>query len=206
MFMRQRVFGAGVRLALLFTLGLGFSSLTHATVFNTPRFNSPGEWSLGLEPVITFTGGAGVAGQARFTYGLTELNNLNVFVGMGFGPRLFRTGANFTFDFFPDVEGQPGIGIAAQASLNQFPFVWGTDLVAIPYVHKTFRTGKSEIEPFVAIPVGLALYFDGTYRPISSFVIGGIFKAANHWRYIMEIGVGITAADTYLSGGVTYTP
>lgn len=185
-----------------------FSGLhsSHAGVFSIPRFNAPGEWTLGLEPVLTFTGGAGLAGQARFSMGLTELNNIHAFVGMGFGPRLFRAGSAFTFDFFPDVEGQPGIGLAAQAQLMQYPAVWGLESVAIPYIHKAFRSGKNEVEPFLAIPLGLALYFDGTYRPIASFVVGGIFKGNAHFRFLMELGVGITPVDVYLSGGVTYTP
>ncbi len=194
--------------ALIATLCLAATAApaAQAGTFNTVRFNQPGEWSVGLEPVVTFNGGAGVAAQGRFTIGVTELNNVNVILGMGFGPRLFRFGGNFTFDFFPDVEGQPGIGVAAQGVLNQLPSVWGVDMVAIPYIHKTFVAGKTEIEPFLAIPVGLALYFDGTYRPITSVTLGGIFKATAKLRYIIEFGIGILASDTYLSGGIVFTP
>lgn len=195
--------------ALFFILFLIQAPAAQATVFNLTRFNSPGEWSLGLEPIVSMTNGAGLAGQARFSIGGTELNNFHVFTGMGFGPRLFRFGLAMTFDFFPDIEGQPGIGLAVQTTLQQFPYLWGGEVVAIPYIHKTFVTNASthsEIEPFLAIPLGLALYFDGTYRPISSFVLGGIFKATTQFRFVAELGVGITAAETYLSGGVVFTP
>lgn len=194
-----------VSAALLFAVSVTLP-VAHATVFNLTRFNSPGEWSLGLEPIISFTNGAGLGGQARFNIGATELNNFHVFAGMGFGPRLFRLGTAMTFDFFPDIEGQPGVGLAAQATLQQLPLVWGTEILAIPYIHKTFTTRETEVEPYLAIPVGLALYFDGTYRPVASFVLGGIFKATTQFRFVAELGVGILASETYLSGGVVFTP
>lgn len=200
----MRLFSRACALSTLLILTVCASA--QATVFNLPRFNSPGEWTLGLEPIISFTNGAGFAGQARFNIGATELNNFHAFVGMGVGPRLFRAGTAMTFDFFPDIEGQPGIGLAAQATLMQLPTVWGTEIVAIPYIHKTFDTGSSEVEPFIGIPAGLALYFDGTYRPVASFVMGGIFKATAQFRFVAELGVGITASETYLSGGVMFTP
>src|SRR5271163_1229903 len=90
------------------------ASLAQAGVVDTPQFVQPGEFALGFEPELTFTDGAGLAGNFRYTQGLTDLNNVNVILGTGGGPRRFRVGGNVTFDFFPDIDKQPGIGVAVQ--------------------------------------------------------------------------------------------
>jgi hypothetical protein len=178
-----------------------------AGIFNTPHYVPQGEFAIGFEPELTLTDGAGLAGNLRYTHGLTDLNDLNVIIGTGGGPRRFRFGGNLTFDFFPDVDKQPGIGIATQGiyyrvgtgdvTAGQF------ELTAIPYIHKAFQTSGNEIEPFFGIPFGMA-FSNGQYQWQGQAVFGALFKNTEHIRYATEIGFNISHSESYISGGIIY--
>lgn len=193
--------GRGFGLGLL--LGLVASSDVSAGVFTTPRFVEPGNWSLGLEPELTLTSGSGIGANLRFTHGLTELNNLTAIIGTGSGPRRFRAGGNLTFDFFPDIEGQPGIGIATQALYVRKKNYGVLEVTAIPYVHKTFVDEGNEIEPFVAFPIGWG-FRSSRYDPLMQLVVGALFKQSEDFRYSLELGIDVNRSDTYVSGGIAY--
>jgi len=171
--------------------------------FSTPRFVQAGSWAAGAEPVVNLTGGTGVGANLRFTYGLNELNNVTAIVGGSTGGRGFRAGGNYTFDFFPDLEGQPGIGLALQSI---YYFQGGTgllDILGIPYVHKTFKSGKAEFEPYLGIPLGIALSA-GSYVFTAAANVGAIVKGTENFRFILELGVALANTDTYISGGAVY--
>ncbi|HCM39876.1 MAG: hypothetical protein A2Z97_03495 [Bdellovibrionales bacterium GWB1_52_6] len=174
-----------------------------AGVFNTVHFVSPGEFALGGEAELTFSDNSGAGINFRFTEGLNELMNVTGLIGTGGGDRKFRFGGNVVFDFFPDIEDQPGIGIAAQGIYYRLPNVGQFEATAIPYIHKSFVSGANEIEPFVAIPFGMA-FSEGKYKAISSVVLGSMFKGSEQIRYSMEFGIAVNHADSYLSGGFTY--
>jgi hypothetical protein len=193
--------------AYLGALGvLSLSGVASAGVFNTPRFINPGDRAFGVEPEFLFTNGAGVGGNLRYTQGLTDLSNVSVLVGTGSGPRNFRVGGNMTFDFFPDVEGQPGIGIATQALYYRMKGPRGQlEVTAIPYLHKTFQNGaENQIEPFVAVPVGVA-FSEGNYHSISQVAIGAFFHSKSPISYVVELNVAINNADSGISGGILYS-
>lgn len=179
----------------------------YAGVFDTPQFVQPGEFALGFEPEITFTDGGGVAGNVRYTQGLSDLNNLNVILGTGGGPRRFRVGGNVTFDFFPDIDKQPGIGVAVQGiyyrlhinDMDSGQF----ELTGIPYIHKAFISNGQEVQPFFALPVGIA-FNGGNYNGLTQAVIGVLYKQSDHVRFSTELGFNINHSETYLSVGVIY--
>ncbi len=176
-----------------------------AGVFNTPHFVVPGEFAIGLEPEVILTNGAGVGVNARFTLGVTDLNNASIILGTGSGPRGFRGGGNFTFDFFPDVEGQAGIGLATQLLYYRLANNAGQlELTLIPYIHKTFKNGpNSSIEPFIAIPLGWG-FNDGQYNFLADFTLGTAFQSTEKVSFILELGVAISHTESYFSGGVVY--
>jgi hypothetical protein len=210
---------SGVAQACALAFPLLLASAASAGVFSTSRFVNPDSYSIGFEPELTLTGGAGVAGNLRFTAGLSDLTNVTAIVGSGDGPRRFRVGGNMAFDFFPDAEGQPGIGIAGQAiyyrvgaasappatpgQAQDSPTSGMLELTAIPYVHKTFASGAGEWEPFLAVPFGVA-FVDGSYQAISTLALGSIFKLNENFRAVTELGVAINNTETYFSGGVVY--
>ena len=91
-----------------------------AGVFNLPHFVTPGEFAIGVEPEFIMTGRAAVGVNMKYTHGLSEMSNLTGILGDGGGDRQFRVGANFTFDIFPDMGNQPGIGVAFQGLYLSF--------------------------------------------------------------------------------------
>ncbi|MGK5083385.1 hypothetical protein WDW37_08760 [Bdellovibrionota bacterium FG-1] len=203
---------------LIFGIGalgvLVLSSSAWSAVFNYPRFVTPGDFAIGLETDLTLTSGAGLGIEGRYTQGLNDLTNLSAIIGTGSGPRQFRVGAAGTFDFFPDIDKQPGIGLALQGIYIRIPTVGREDgstetsgqveLSAIPYIHKSFVTGTGgEAEPFVAVPIGMG-FANGQYRWLSSVVVGAGFKTSEKIRTSIEFGIAVNHTESYLSAGVTY--
>ncbi len=193
--------------AFLLLNTLGVSSKVYATgVFNIPHFINPGEFSIGVEPELDFTGGAAVGANFRYSQGINDLSNLTGIIGTGGGVRGFRVGAAYTFDFFPDIEKQPGIGIALQPLFVQLPNAGSLEITAIPYIHKSVKMTQGDIqniEPFMSIPLGLSLS-GGAYQSLVSVVVGSLFQHSEHIRSVVEFGVNLNNAYTYFSGGVVY--
>lgn len=199
--------------AVLAGLGVSVGSAVpsaHAGVFNTSRFTMPGSFSIGLEPEVHLTsesGGAGVGANLRYTHGINELVNVQGVLGTGNGPKKFRVGGGLVFDFFPDVETQPGIGLATQMTyLRDGENRGRLEAAAVPYIHKTFRSGTSEVDPFLSVPLGFALV-DGTnnYVPTVAVAIGSVFKGSQNVNYIVELGLAVANTSSYVSGGIVYS-
>lgn len=174
-----------------------------AGVFNLPHFVQPGSFAIGLEPELTLSNGAEIGINLKYTHGLTDLVNVQGVLGTGSGDQRFRAGGSLVFDFFPDIEGQPGIGIATEALYYRVPNAGLLQVRAIPYIHKTFVNQGNEIEPYFSIPFGLA-FSSGEYQAVSNIAIGSMFKNVEHLRYVLEVGVAINNAETYVSGGLVY--
>ena len=191
---------------LLLSLLSLLSTSVGAAIFNTSHFVEPGKIALGLEPEFTMTNGAGLAMNLKYTQGLNDLVNLQGMIGMGGGPRQFRAGGTLNFDFFPDMEGQPGIGLGTRLMWYQLPGYGQLEAQLIPYIHKTFYTAaKSEFEPFLAFPIGYG-FSQGNYLPISTLALGSIFGINEHFRYVVEIGIPINNSECTLSGGIVWYP
>jgi hypothetical protein len=194
---------------LMMTLWLA-STPVHAGVFNIPEFVEYKSWAVGLEPEVTLstygnTQTSGVSFTAKFTYGITPLSNLQIGLGTGTESKGFRTGATYTFDFIPDLEGQIGAGLALQAYYYKIKDAFGeTETSIYPYVHKMFSSATGfQYDPYVALPFGVAFY-DGNYRSTWQFVVGSYFKTAPHFGFNLEFGASLKDTDTYVSTGVTY--
>ena len=190
--------------AIVFAMvALSWAPQAQAGVFNLYHFLSPGAFGIGLEPELNMTGGASIGANIKYTQGLTDINNFTAIIGTGGGNRGFRFGGNFTFDIFPDVDKQPGIGIAAQAIYYRAGGVGLLELTGIPYVHKTFLSTGNEIDPFLAIPIGYG-FADGKYQALSSIAVGSRFKGNEFIHYFFELGFPINNANSYISGGLAY--
>lgn len=195
-------FRIGFVLALVLGVTLG-QQMAQAGVFNLPRFIQPKEFAIGAEPEFNFGTVNGVGTNLRGTLGLSDTNNVSVIVGLGTGPRLFRVGGAFTFDFFPDTDGQPGIGLALQGMFIQLPGTGSVELTGIPYIHKSFKSSYGAFDPFLAVPVGLSLA-GGTYQPLVTLTVGTQFQHSEHFSSVAEFGAGLSNTNTYISGGVIY--
>ena len=201
-FTRSSVLSAVSLLTLTLMQTLTLSN-AQAGVFNLPRFVVPGEFAIGIEPELLMSGGAAVGVNLRYTHGLTDLTNLTGIIGTGGGARQFRFGGALTFDFFPDIDKQPGIGLAAQGLFVQGQLSNSVEITAIPYIHKSFKVKQGDVDPFLAIPVGVSLASTGN-QSVISLAIGALFKHNEHLSSVAEFGVGLSMANTYLSGGLVY--
>jgi hypothetical protein len=181
----------------------------NAGVFNIPNFINPGESAFGVEPEVNLSNESGFATNFRFQHGLSTLSNLHVLVGTGTGQRQFRVGGVYTFDFFPDVGEQPGIGLGVQGVYYRYHGSYGQlETSAIPYIHKAFDDGKGHIlEPFLSFPMGFE-FRSGTYDFIATLAFGAKFlpEKESKFSFIGELGLNMSNTETYVSGGVVYTP
>lgn len=211
------------KLGKIVVLGFAFySSASFAGFANTASFVQADRFAIGIEPELTLSNGAGVGGTLRYTHGLNDLSNASLLVGAGSGVRKFRIGSMLTFDFFPDTESQPGIGLALQAMYYRMgypknsvssnavtapdgsePTFGRLELTPMPYVHKTFGSGGTEFEPYLSFPFGWA-FTNGQYENMSQLVLGSLFKAGEHVRYTLELGVAVNHTESYFSTGVMY--
>ncbi len=210
----------------VFPIALTLASLSarpaHAGVFNTSRFVEPDSFAVGLEPEMDFSDPVGMSGNLKVTQGTSEMTNVSIFGGTGSGSRQFRAGLGMSFDPFPDSENQPGIGIAAQAvyyrTYDRLAAVGGLagpmssssrgqfDLIATPFLHKTFVRKGSEISPFLALPIGLT--FDrGESKRVTTLSFGALFgKPSSKLRFVTEFGIAVSNSKSYFGGGIAYYP
>ena len=190
-------------------LVLGAAPLAQAGVFNIPEFVDFKSWAVGIEPEITFKtsegGGGGFGSNAKFTYGLTPLSNLQVLIGTGSGSRGFRVGGTYSFDFIPDLPGQVGFGVAAQGMyLKLGDATARTEGLLYPYLHKSFALSNGLVlDPYLASPFGMAFH-DGTYRTVVQAVVGTAVRTNEHVRVIFETGFNVKDYDSVLSFGMSY--
>jgi hypothetical protein len=208
-------------LCLVLFVGLGWLSGAPALagVFTTVQYLSPGESSLGFEPEFVLSSGAGLGANLRFSRGIDDLLNGSFLIGTGTGPRQFRVGGVLSADFFPDIEGQPGIGLGlgahwarvsltsagtgiteSQATATQGRF----DLALMPYLHNRFANPGGDVDPYVSIPLGFSIR-DGRYQTTSSIAVGSFFHRSASIMYSMELNVGMKNSETSLAGGMVYT-
>lgn len=195
-----------LRHGFLFVLLFVCAASAQAGIFNTPHFIEPGKMAIGVEPELTLSNGAGLAGNLKGSLGVTDFMDAAAIIGVGDGPLRFRLGGDLVFDFFPDVDKQPGIGLLTRVIYYRFPVSGELRVFGAPYIHKAFLLeNKAEVEPFVAIPAGVG-FDNGTYHAFSQFVVGSMYKNMEQFRYSLELGINMSNAETYISGGITYYP
>jgi hypothetical protein len=189
-------------------LFLALSPAAEAGIFNMARFVDQGQNAFGFEPEAVLTNGGGVAANLRYTQGVSELNNAFALLGTGTNIRTFRIGGGMTFDFIPDVEGQPGLGVGLQGIYYRYRGSVGQlETSVVPYVHKMFGNGKgSTIEPFLAVPFGPA-FRSGEYFWQTQVALGAIFhQGQSAVRFIGEVDVDVNKSESVISGGILYQP
>lgn len=183
--------------------GLFLSMNGWAGVQNLHHFMDPGEWSLGVEPEMSFTRGAQSSVSAKFTHGLNDMMNLQAQAGAGTPERRIRLGGAATFDFFPDLPGQPGIGVALQgAFLDRLSGAAG-EFTVLPYLHKRFDSKKSSVDPFVSMPVGVRVSEKGS-ELLLSLAVGALFEVSHSFLVSSELGIAANNTDSYFAVGMVY--
>jgi hypothetical protein len=195
-----------VQALTLFLLGLMLPCAASATsVGRYTEYLPAGDLALGIEPEVVLTTSSGAGAEIRYAQGITDLNNFHVVLGTGSGSRAFRVGGALTFDFFPDMDGQPGIGIATQGLYVRKDTRGRFELNAVPYIGKTFESKGGDVKPYFGMPVGFA-FADSRYDTNLQAAIGTIFKASSHLHYGVELGIDVSKSYSYISAAVTYIP
>jgi len=195
---------------LIVLAGVAFAAAgARASVFTLPQFVEHKSWAIGFEPEATLEtsnagGGAGVAMNTKFTYGITPLSNLQIGIGPGSGEKSFRFGGAWTFDFIPDLQGQIGAGLAAQAYyFNLRSGAGKLEVQAFPYLHKMFSGNGVSFDPYIGMPYGVS-FVSGSAYGIWQLALGNYFRTSDHLGYNSELGLNLKNSDTYLAFGVTY--
>ena len=184
------------------TIGvLGFRA--EAGIFSMPHFVEPEQFSLGFEPELTLNNGAGLGANLKYTLGVSDLLNGMGVIGAGSGPKNFRLGAAAIFDFFPDTEGQPGVGLGVQGIYFRRRDVGRFELTAIPYIHKMFSANGWAVEPFAGFPIGGGFRAEST-DSLMDVVMGVIVSKSENFKYVAELGIDVSNSDTYVAGGFVY--
>lgn len=190
------------------SLFLCLASTAEAGVFNMARFVDKGTNAFGFEPEAVMSNGGGIAANLRYSQGVTELNDVFGLVGTGTNVRNFRIGGGMTFDFIPDMENQPGLGVGLQGIYYRYKGGVGQlETSIVPYIHKNFGNGQGNfIEPFLAVPFGPAFH-SGKYDWLATVALGAIFhEDKSPVRFIAECGVNVNKTESYFSGGILYQP
>lgn len=176
-----------------------------AGVFSIPYFLNPGQSAIGLEPEMQLTPSAGLGANLKYQYGLGSVSNAFATVGSSGGNRRFRIGAGVTFDFIPDVDSQPGMGVALSGLFVDRKDPSRLEFTAIPYIHKAFEGADGiKIDPFVAVPFGVG-FANSTAETLWQAVFGAHFIHSENFRTAMELGMNISHMYTYVSGGVIFS-
>ncbi len=184
-----------------------YEDLLHASVFDLPAFLPPGEFSLGLEPEIITSNPSGAGVNLKPRIGTTSFLNWQGIIGTGSGDRGFRLGATADFDWFPDVDHQPGIATPFTLLYNQ---LGGDNVISYyfsPLVYKSFKGEAAEYIPFISVPFGWTIR-NSRNTNFSQFVMGSMFKSPGmqYFRFSVEAGFNMNKSYSYISGGVTWYP
>lgn len=184
-----------------------YTTKLHAGVFDLPAFLPPGEFSLGLEPEIITSNPSGAGFYLKPKFGTTSFLNWQGIIGTGSGDRNLRLGATADFDWFPDVDYQPGIATPFTLLYTQ---IAGDNIINYyfsPLIYKTFKGQDAEYIPFISVPFGWTIR-NSRNQNFSQFVMGSMFKSPGmqYFRFTVEAGFNMNRSYSYISGGVTWFP
>jgi hypothetical protein len=173
------------------------------TTLDTGEVIQPEHYRAMLMPQLIFDKIEGTNVLAAFDTGIAEDQQIRGFLGIG--EIDFQVGANYKWVPFPDVEGQPAIGLIGGI---QWMKIADDNLLSLrvgPLVSKKVETEVGDFTPYASLPIGLTDYKNSTYMPIQ-------FAAGTEWRtlqfdqltFMTELGLNITKAYSYLALGVLY--
>ena len=190
--------------ALLFTLA-STPVQAHTGVFQLPAFVEQGLFSLGVNPEVNLSPNrTGLGVNFMYTHGVAELINVSGILGTGSGEKLFRIGSSVSFDFFPDVGKQPGIGVGAQIMYyNMATQGFEVEVGGTPYIHKSFELEGMVLDPFLGFPLAV-VFSEGDPQFRTGFSFGSHFEVTPHLRIPLELGMSIHQGETYASTGMLY--
>src|SRR5580658_3542587 len=118
-------------------LGVALPGAAMAGIFDLPSFLDPGQYSIGVEPEVILSNGTGAGINLKPKIGHTEFLNWEGTIGTGTGERKFRVGITADFDWFPDVDNQPGVATPLFVDYYRFNSNGMLIFGAKPLIYKT---------------------------------------------------------------------
>lgn len=176
------------------------------SVMSTGEILPEGQYTLTGETQFVTSDPSGVNIAGRFESGINEASGFRGEFGVG-TTDLFL-GALYKFVPYPDIEGQPAVGLntgliyASDAGVNEFTLRFE------PLASKKFGTSFGHLLPYASLPVGLKHLTKGDDRnDVAIQVVGGVEIALNRWkglRLMPELGVNLDNAPNYISIGAIF--
>lgn len=194
--------------SLLVFIALAFSSPSFAyySVMSTGEILPEGKYTLTGEAQFLTDDPSGVNAGARFETGIDEGSGFRGEVGVG-TTDLFL-GALYKFIPYPDIEGQPAVGLntgilyANDAGYGEFTLRFE------PLVSKKFEMTFGHLIPYGSVPIGIQHRTKGSDRnDVAIQIVGGVEMAFNELkglRFMPEVGIDIDNAPTYISIGAIF--
>ena len=176
-----------------------FSAQGYESVMSTGEILPEGKYT--ITPALQFLDDpSGVNAIGQFEMGIDEGSGIQAEAGVGTTD--FFLGALYKYIPFPDVEGQPAVGInsgltyAADAGLSIFTARFE------PLVSKKLVTGFGYLLPYASLPIGIKHRTSGSDRNDVAFqVAAGAEIMINSWkglRLMPEFGIDLDNSNNYV--------
>jgi hypothetical protein len=191
-------------LFILVAISLHFSAYSYTGTATLTRFVEEGSFSVAIAPEVVLTPATkGLGANISYTHGFSDLVNASLLFGVHQGQKQFRVGAILGIDFFPDTEGQPGIGVGIEPIYYRRVDGYQFELVALPYLHKSFSIDEMLIDPYISFPFGMAFTHLGSHM-MYGMAMGSHFQTWEHVSMPLELGLSLHRGEIYVSTGIHY--
>lgn len=174
-----------------------YSVLNTGDILPEGKYTATGETQFLMDP-------GGINLGAKFDSGINESTGFRA--DLGFGKTDLSLGAFVKYIPYPDVEGQPAVGLnsgiiyATDAGINVFTVRFE------PLVSKKFETSFGHLVPYASVPVGLAhrskRINNEDKNDLAIQIVGGTeikHRQLNGVKFMAEVGIDIDNAFSYVS-------
>ncbi len=173
------------------------------STIDTGELIAPDKYQVSLEPQLIFNRYEGFDIVGRVDTGLTEATGLRGI--LGFGKVNFQIGGMYKWVPFPDVAGQPAIGLDAGVILARIDENTEFNVRLHPLISKRLESEIGDFVPYASLPLGVSVRKEKTVVPLQ--IAGGTeFRPLNLPRisFFAELGININEAFSYVSLAAAY--
>lgn len=196
------------RLFFLAVMFLTTPSFAFFSLMDTGELKREGEYRVLGEGQILFDGPEGFNLNGRFATGISEDSEIQFEAGVGSVD--YYLGAFWKWVPFPDTADQPAAGVRGGLTFADFSGYSTYGLNITPMVSKRIQTGIGAFSPYGGLMMGLQNNVNDTYFSLQA--VAGVewkpnewdFNELQHFRFLLEYGLEIDDAFSYLSLGANY--
>ncbi|MCC7405947.1 MAG: hypothetical protein IT288_16260 [Bdellovibrionales bacterium] len=174
------------------------------SIMDTGDLLPEGQFRANVETQFITDGDDGVNFNGRFDTWFRDDANLRGVVG--FGTTDIYLAAFYKWVPFPDVEGQPAIGVAGGLAYARFDVedetIGELSIRVHPLISKKFATEYGDFTPYGSLPFGVASREGDMELPLQ--IVGGVEWKTLEWQkltFSAEVGFDVSKAFSYISLG-----